>query len=413
MAEPVSSEVIISPGNSRKLKSNYEHSQCPTFVYLPELSSEKIGGKVLYSTDNQEDAALNLLKSCDPVWNDNALSLDKHLDGWETSSLSSQSCQWCIIQLGIPGVVYGIDVDTAYFIGHHPLRMSVQVAKLSTENSPKTSKKTSKEERKRLSEWAASKDWDELVPAQPLQPGYQTSCHNYFKISNRNSWTHLRFSIFPGGGVARLRVYGQPAADLSCTPNDSLTDLLLLQNGGVCVCSSCPKMIQLASTLNYDDQSTTSDNTCTRPGENHLLPIFDLEKLKDTAVDVFWAVYRLGHPGIIKKIKIQTGKFDCQYLSFCQLEACLINRKQNFEDNGFEDKADLYPWQTLLPLTGLLPCTQSVFEITPPRHGGVITHIRLSLSLSAPNPVKHKLLSATLKRLHIHGYKCIPSFPKL
>lgn len=403
MAQSISSEAAVSSDRSPNLHTNYQLSQCPKFIYLPELSSEKIGGKVLYSTDNQDDGTKNLLKASDPVWNDSVLN--KQLDGWETVSTISQNCQWCIIQLGIPGIVYGVDVDTAYFIGHHALQMSIQGASLNTKRKSKSSNENGG--------FSSSKDWEELVPLQPLQPGYQTCCHNYFKVSNRNSWTHIRFSIFPGGGVARLRIYGHPIADSSLICNDSLTDLLLLQNGGLCVCSSCPEMIRLASNINYDNQEREISNTWMRPEDNRLLPVLDLENLKDTEMQVFWAVYRLGHAGIVKKIKIETGKFDCKYPSFCQLEACTVNHKPNMDDNGFEEEVNTYPWYTLLPLTGLLPCTQLYFEITPPRHGGVVTHIRLSVGLAVPTPVKHMLLQSTLKRLYIWGYNCIPSFPKL
>ena len=48
--------------------------------------------------------------------------------------------------------------------------------------------------------------WVEILPAVPLGP----SAHHYHAIASNESWTHLRLHIYPDGGVARLRVYGEP-----------------------------------------------------------------------------------------------------------------------------------------------------------------------------------------------------------
>ena len=50
------------------------------------------------------------------------------MDGWETRRKRIPGHDWCIIKLGIPGVIKGIDIDTAYFTGNFPPKASVQVA---------------------------------------------------------------------------------------------------------------------------------------------------------------------------------------------------------------------------------------------------------------------------------------------
>ena len=35
---------------------------------------------------------------------------------------------WCVVQLGIQGVIRGFDVDTSYFTGDHAPRVSIQAA---------------------------------------------------------------------------------------------------------------------------------------------------------------------------------------------------------------------------------------------------------------------------------------------
>ena len=45
-------------------------------------------------------------------------------------------------------------------------------------------------------------------------------------------WTHVRLHIYPDGGVARLRVYGQVHCDWSAQDKGKLVDLAALENGG-------------------------------------------------------------------------------------------------------------------------------------------------------------------------------------
>ena len=43
--------------------------------------------------------------------------------------------------------------------------------------------------------------------------GLQGDAHNFFSVDNMDPCTHLRLNIFPDGGVARLRVYGEIRPD--------------------------------------------------------------------------------------------------------------------------------------------------------------------------------------------------------
>ena len=57
---------------------------------------------------------------------------------------------------------------------------------------------------------------------------------NFFAIADRRPWTHLRLSIYPDGGVARLRVYGEVAVDWArVAPHGRVVDLASIKNGGL------------------------------------------------------------------------------------------------------------------------------------------------------------------------------------
>jgi len=58
----------------------------------------------------------------------------KWMDGWETRRKRIPGHDWCIIKLGIPGVIKGLDIDTSFFTGNYPPKVSLQAASLDEGN---------------------------------------------------------------------------------------------------------------------------------------------------------------------------------------------------------------------------------------------------------------------------------------
>ena len=48
------------------------------------------------------------------------------MDGWETRRKRIPGHDWCIIKLGLPGRVCGIELDTSFFTGNFAPRASIQ-----------------------------------------------------------------------------------------------------------------------------------------------------------------------------------------------------------------------------------------------------------------------------------------------
>src|SRR6185369_2270302 len=99
---------------------------------------------------------------------------------------------WCIIRLGLPGIVRGVVVDTSFFRGNFPEHCSLEATTL--EGRPTESELLDN-----------SVNWVPILPQMPLAG----DSLNPFAIDYNHHVTHLRFAIFPDGGVARLRVYGE------------------------------------------------------------------------------------------------------------------------------------------------------------------------------------------------------------
>src|SRR2546423_13018798 len=137
------------------------------------------------------------------------------MDGWETRRRRTPGNDWCVIQLGLRGIIRKIDIDTNHFLGNHP-----QFASVDAISKPGKFPKTEAAIR-RLS-------WKLLLKKSPLNPGSQ----NLFEIKNEKTWTHLRLNIFPDGGVARLRVYRIVVPDWSKVKADDGIDLAAIAKGG-------------------------------------------------------------------------------------------------------------------------------------------------------------------------------------
>ena len=72
--------------------------------------------------------------------------------------------------------------------------------------------------------------WTPLVPKSALRG----NSDNFLAVADDRPWTHLRLNIFPDGGVARLRVYGEVEVDWArVAQSGRVVDLASIRNGGL------------------------------------------------------------------------------------------------------------------------------------------------------------------------------------
>src|SRR5438132_1409509 len=97
------------------------------FTELIDLASERLGGAVLCANDEFFAAKENLLKAAAPVFVEGKYTdLGKWMDGWETRRRRTPGFDWCIVRLGLPGLIRGIVVDTSHFKGNYPEQCSLE-----------------------------------------------------------------------------------------------------------------------------------------------------------------------------------------------------------------------------------------------------------------------------------------------
>ncbi len=313
------------------LTMNESTGQAAAFAGFIDLAAEKLGGRVMEANDEFFAAKENLLKPGRGVFlPDKYTDRGKWMDGWETRRRRTSGHDWCEVQLAFPGVIHGIDVDTNHFLGNAPSYASIDAKS------------------------GDAGEWVELVPKTALMPGSQ----NLFSVANRNVWTHLRLNIYPDGGVARMRVYGEVSVDWTQMDPDAVIDLASLTNGGRAV--GCSDMF--FSPMNNLIQPSQPVNM----GDG-----WETRRRRGMGYD--WVLIELARPGMIDRLEIDTAFFKGNYPDQCSVDACL-SPDESIDILSWPD----VEWRQVLPKTKLGPDQNHVFagEL---QNQGPFTHIKLNI----------------------------------
>jgi allantoicase len=313
------------------------------FTELVDLASEKLGGAVLAANDDFFAPKENLLKPAAPIFIEGKYTdLGKWMDGWETRRRRTPGYDWCIIRLGAPGKVRGVVVDTSFFRGNYPEQCSLEAC--SFDGLPTVEELT-----------AETTEWHELLPQSQLAGDSQ----NLFSITSDRRVTHLRLKIFPDGGVARLRVYGEVAPDwerLARIGGD--VDLAAVENGGIVLACSDMFFGHKHNLIMPNRAANMSDGweTKRRRGPGH-----------------DWTIIRLGKPGHIHRLEVDTAWFKGNFPESCMLEAT--------DASGLADETlatDDVKWRSVLPRTKLQAHTRHFFE-KEIADTGIVSHLRFNI----------------------------------
>lgn len=301
------------------------------FTDLVDLAAERLGGAVLSANDEFFAPKESLLKAGEAVWIEGRYTdVGKWMDGWETRRRREPGHDWCVIRLGLPGALRGVVVDTAHFRGNYPESCSLEACEV--EGYP-------------ASEELMQASWTEILPPSTLQGNFK----NRFSIEKETGRvTHLRFHIYPDGGVARLRVHGEVAPDWSqLTRDGGEVDLAAVENGGlVLTCSDMffgnrHNLILPGPPLGMHDGWETKR----RRGPGH-----------------DWAIVKLGGRGTLHRVEVDTSHFKGNAPGSCSVEGC---------------DGDLDRWREILPVTPLKADTRHRFDQLA--EVGPITHARLNI----------------------------------
>src|SRR3954462_338518 len=96
-------------------------SESPAFIKLIDLASERIGGKALVCSDDFFAEKENLLKTGRGIFiADKYTDRGKWMDGWETRRRRTPGHDWCVVKLGLRGIIKRVEIDTNHFLANPP-----------------------------------------------------------------------------------------------------------------------------------------------------------------------------------------------------------------------------------------------------------------------------------------------------
>jgi allantoicase len=312
------------------------------FTDALDLASERLGGAVIAANDEFFAPKENLVRAAKPVFLEHEYTdRGKWMDGWETRRSRAPGFDWCIVRLGLPGILRGVIVDTAFFRGNYPEQCSIEAC-AARQDAP-------------VEELLSpSTRWTEILSRSNLSGDAQ----NPFRIASQRRFTHLRLNIYPDGGVARLRAHGDAVPDWRRLGRPGIEiDLAAVENGGaVPACSDMffgvrHNLIMPGRAANMGDGWETRR----RRG-----PGFD------------WALVALAAEGEVRRIEVDTNHFKGNYPDTCMIEGIAAAGRSAEEILSAAD------WREVLPRTKLQAHTRHVYE-EELGSAGPFTHLRLNI----------------------------------
>ncbi|WP_133471586.1 allantoicase [Paraglaciecola marina] len=308
-------------------------------THFVDLVSERVGGETLSCSDDFFAEMENLLKPGRGIFiDDKYTERGKWMDGWESRRSygrdNGRDFDWCVIRLGIPGKIKGFDIDTNYFRGNAPESVSVEACNSVTQPDDETV-------------WITVLEQSEVA----------AHSQNLFEINNSDSWTHVRLNIFPDGGVARLRVYGEADVEWGQFVEGELIDLAYIKNG--------------AKALLVSDMFFSDKNNLIMPGRGKDMGDgWETKRRRDPGPD--WSIVKLAVPGSVEKVLIDTCHFKGNFPDTFLLEGT------NTDSDDFVSQE--VEWQPIIEKTKLYAHREHLFIkeiLNQPSQS--FTHVRLSI----------------------------------
>jgi allantoicase len=297
---------------------------------LIDLAAERLGGSVLYATDDYFAEKENLLKPAKPVWKEHEYTdRGKWMDGWESRRKRVPGYDFAIVRLGLRGIVRSAIVDTAFFRGNYPESCSIEGTAARVDATL---------------EQLEGAEWRELLARSPLQGNHE----NIFDIDSTDAITHVRLNIFPDGGVARLRVLGEVIPEWRLVGGlGNEIDLAAAENG--------------AQVLTCSDMFFGPKHNLILPGRAHNMSDgWETRRRRGPGHD--WVIVRLATEGRLRRIEVDTNHFKGNFPDTCSIDGSIDGEQ----------------WTEVLSRTKLQAHTRHFF-IDELRGEGPFTHVRVNV----------------------------------
>lgn len=386
-------------------------------------------GRVLFATDEWFASADNLLKASDPFFDPEAYcEQGKVMDGWESRRRREEGHDWCLIQFR--GNVKAVEIDTAHFTGNQVPRISLEICSLNCEQETQLTSQLPGAIHRLLhggiqgtgmtpaqvaqAEKACREfKWESMLPESPLQPGYEATRMHYFTLPEAKSGTLIRVNYFPDGGVARLRLWGEPLKNPPrVIPGPAYSPIVTGRTCSVIPHSATSSALPSEETLVEDVVEFSSQNHggsgfyCTnkhygdvcnliqpnlgrdmgdgwetarhpnRPRSLETDPATGL--VKSDLLD--YSIIKLGKTTLVDRVILDTKHFRGNYPESVLVEGCSVKDDDTVLESASE--ASNVDWFTLVPRGRMAPDSEHLYskDRGQLRNTDIpITHVKISI----------------------------------
>ncbi len=301
------------------------------------LASPRLGSTAVRCSDDSFAAMDRMLQDGPAVFRPGVFDdFGKWMDGWESRRRRDAGHDWCVLRLGVRGNIRGVDIDTSHFTGNYPPAASLWAS--DAEHDPGDDPHA----------------WTEIIAAVTLG----ADAHHFLECHASGPWRWLRLNQYPDGGIARLRVYGQPAPDWE-TVGDGPLELSALANG--------------ARVVAFNDAHYGDPWALLAPGRGTSMQDgWETRRRREPGND--WMIIALGRAGIVERIDVDTAHFKGNYPESCSLQAA---RVAGGTDRSLVTQAMF--WPTLLDPQPLRADALHHFEGNVLHDLGAVSHVRLNI----------------------------------
>ena len=301
------------------------------------LASPRLGTKAIFATDEFFAPKERMLDDAPAVFIDDKYDDNgKWMDGWESRRRRNSGHDYCVVELGVKAVIWGVDIDTSHFTGNFPPAAFIEAC---------------------LSDGVPGDDavWMEIIPATPLS----ADAHHYVKCTGLETYNYLRLHILPDGGVARLRVYGEPQASWVEGSADTIHELSAVKNGG--------RIVGFNNAHYGEPWRILTEGRGINMGDG-----WETRRRREPGND--WIILKLGAPGFVDKIEVDTAYFKGNYPDKCSLQAAFVT---SGTDQSVITQSMF--WDEMMAPSKLEADTQAYFEGNAILMKTPVTHLRLNI----------------------------------
>ena len=286
-----------------------------------DLAQPRLGSEVVFATDDFFADKARLIDPAPPVFIPGKYDENgKWMDGWESRRKRIPGHDWCVIRLGVAGLVSGFEVDTSHFTGNYPPGAEIEVCR-SDEAVP-----------------GDDAGWVNVTGRLHLEGNDRI----YVPVEHASPITHVRLHIHPDGGVARLRVWGKVDPDWTKVGEGEVIDLLAVANGGRGIIAN--------------DEHYGAVGNLTAPGRGvNMGDGWETRRRREPGHD--WAVLELGCFGEVSEVVVDTAHFKGNYPDRCSIQA-----SRRAHGTPAEIAAQAEDWPVLLPEAKLSADTVHTFR---------------------------------------------------